>query len=205
MNYGDNGSSDCEEQQHERERCTNRVSLTPAPHSFGATDRTRCDWLAIEPTCQVGHQLVSRVVAFGLLFLQALQTDRLQVLIDYRVDLGGRNWLLANNLFERVHDTGGQERWPAGQQMVQRRTQRVDIGQRACFVALGLFGRHEAGRAQDLAGSGQSAVVISVFGQTEVGDFRLARRIDQHVGRFQVAMHRATAVRISHTLPDGFD
>jgi len=59
--------------------------------------------------------------------LQALEADRFEVVIDRRIDRrrGGR--MAGLDLLHRLHCRGGDERRSAGEEMIKRRAQRIDI------------------------------------------------------------------------------
>ena len=99
---------------------------------------------------------------------------------------------------------GRLERRPAGDQRIQRRPQRVDVGRRTHLAALapGLLGRHVAGRPHDLARAGQPAVALDLLGQPEVGDPGIAVPIEQDVPRLEVAVDHAAPVGILDRLGD---
>ena len=53
------------------------------------------------------------------------------------------------------------------------------------------------GRTQHLARDRQARLAIQPFGQSKIGDSRLVRcRVDQHVGRFEIAVQNALPVRV---------
>ena len=67
------------------------------------------------------------------------------------------------------------ERRPAGEHLVQDRSEGVDVGGGTdVLLGLGLFGGHVAGRAHDGAGLRQAAAALDVLGQAEIGDLRRA-------------------------------
>ena len=73
----------------------------------------------------------------------------------------------------------------AGEQIVKKGAQRIDITLRAdlplfCFD---LLGRQIARGAKHLAGFGEGNILLELFGQTKVGNARLIKFIDQDIGR----------------------
>ena len=93
------------------------------------------------------------------------------------------------------------------QQVVKNRAERIDVAVRAERAALGvrLFGRHVIGRAKHLPGCRQFGIAFELLGQAKVRDARLIGFIQQHVGRFEVAVQDATLMRIVDRLGDGLD
>lgn len=108
------------------------------------------------------------------------------------------------DLLHCLHCRGGDERRSAGEEMIKRRAQRIDIrgGTDQHVLAGGLFRRHVARRAQHEAGQGQSAVLVRVLRQSEVGDAGIAGLVDKDVRRFQIAMKDAVLVGIGHSPPN---
>ena len=108
---------------------------------------------------------------------------------------------------KRVGERFAHERRPAREQVIENRAERIDVAAPADQAALGrgLLRRHVVGRAEHLAAQGQFAVVMQPLGQAEVGHARLVERVDQHVGRLEVAVQNAAFVRVVDGLGDGLD
>ena len=71
----------------------------------------------------------------------------------------------------------------------------VDVGGRGQHaLALGLLGRHVAGRADDGPRLGHRRVALDALGQAEVGDVRLAVGVQEDVARLEVAVQDAVLV-----------
>ena len=77
---------------------------------------------------QVLGQLERRRVALVRLFLEALQTDRLDLARHARLDLRRRNRIGVLDVRQRFERRRGAERRPAGQELVEDRAERVDVG-----------------------------------------------------------------------------
>ena len=107
---------------------------------------------------------------------------------------------------ECLSHRASRERRTAREQVVEQRAQRIDVAARTDFAELlrGLFGRHVARRTKRLTAHGQVRAVRQLFGQTEVGDARLVERINEHVGRFEVAVQHAALMGIVDGLCDLF-
>ncbi len=90
----------------------------------------------------------------------------------------------------------GFEGRPAGEHLVEDRSQRIDVGRRADLAgqSLRLLGGHVAGRPHDLAADGVAILDLQPLGQAEVGDLRRAVGVEQDVGRLQVAVDDPDAV-----------
>ena len=65
-----------------------------------------------------------------------------------------------------------------------------------------MFGRHVARRTKRLAAHGRVRVIGQLFGEAEVRDARLVEGVDEHVGRFEVAVQHAALVSIVDGLRD---
>jgi hypothetical protein len=113
---------------------------------------------------------------------------------------------------------GRREQRCTGHELVQQHPERPHVGAAAGRQALQLFGRGVAGSEQLLPGEGQPTRarelgVVEQLGDAEVEQLRRAIRLDQHVGRLQVAMHDPVLVRgvdrVAHpgeqreTIPEG--
>ena len=94
-------------------------------------DRPRHDRLAGQEPPQVLGQRGGRVVPLGRVLLQALQRDRLDVARQARHQPRRRHRLGRLDLLERLQHRRPPERRAAGQQLVEDRPQRVDVGRRA--------------------------------------------------------------------------
>ena len=83
----------------------------------------------------------------------------------------------------------------AGDHLEQQQPGGVDVGAGVCGAVFDLFGREVGGGAeQDVAVAGEGAGGDRA-GEAEVGHLHLSGRADQHVLRFDVAVHDAGAVR----------
>ena len=98
------------------------------------------------------RQLGRRGVALGGWFPQGLQADAFQARRDLGEDLARRGRCLLADLADDLRGLGGDERRPAGQDLVEDRPQAVDVGPLVDQVVapLGLLGGHVCRRAQEL-------------------------------------------------------
>ena len=154
------------------------------------------------PSCtwpQHRLQVLRQVLAIGIAQLGALLQGQAQ---HHRQRLGqaGAQRTHVGHAFvgDLVHQPGHRlalVRQPAGEQLVDHRPQRVEIGAAVDRLAGQLLGRHVAGRAEHQAGARSAAVGHA--GDAEVHhSHRVAGGVDHDVGRLDVAVHHALAVRV---------
>ena len=102
--------------------------------------------------------------------------------------------LVRDLLQQDGHRLGGM-RQRTGQQPEQHHAERVQVGAAVDAAPRELLRRHERRRAQHHAGP--RAARVGDAGDAEVGHLHaVVARIDHHVGRLDVAVHHALAVRI---------
>src|SRR5690349_14736490 len=96
-----------------------------------------------------------------------------------------------------------QERWFAGDQLVEYRAQAPDIGRRCDLLRTGrrLFGSHVARRSGHLVVVGGPTLFQSP-GQAEIGNMRRAVLVDENVGWFEVEMQYPETMRVVDRLGD---
>ena len=157
--------------------------------------------VGLEEVPQVLGQVAGRAVPLRRPLGQHLLADPLQLAGDRVVDLPGRTRLDGGDL---IHDLGmrvAPERPAAGEQLVEDDAQAEDV--RAAIdpvpLAPGLLGAHVGRRPGQ---PGPLAVVLVPQRQPEVGDARLARRVEQDVGRLDVAVDQAPRVGVVQRLGD---
>ena len=189
---------DRQQRQHARQRDTGDRGMTPdqLPTPFDPGDRTSADRFATEESTQiVGQVRPGRVAARGILS-QALEANCLEVPGNLRQKFGGWHRFVTDHLHHGVHGVRRPKRRSAGQALVQDRPERVDVGGRAHDVrsALGLFGGHVAGRAQNGAGRGEALGGIASAGEAEVGDLGRAVLRHQDVRWLEITVNRAGPV-----------
>ncbi len=104
---------------------------------------------------------------------------------------------------------------PAGEQAVEDRAQRVDVGPAVDAATGGLFGRHVRRRAEHSLGVGARAPDLA--GQAEITDLQLAifqlgrpslhavGQVHQDVGRLEVAVNKPLFVHVVHRQGQSFD
>jgi len=78
---------------------------------------------------------------------------------------------------------------------IQEDAQRIEIGTTVKFGPARLLGRHVFRCANDLSGGGNGRL-IQCCRDAEIGQFGLAALIDQHIGRFEIAMDDAMGMGV---------
>ena len=174
-----------------------RLATGPSPESTAWFRPFGMDLVAAEETLEGFGQRGGRRIPVGGHLFQTLQANPLEVRGDRRADLAGRDRLLLDELSERLGDRRGPEWGPAGQELIQDRTQAIDVGRRADPATDSLLGRHVGWRAHHGTRGRQAAgPIVGPLDQAEVGDVGPARRIDQHVRGFEVAMDQPATMRV---------
>ena len=92
----------------------------------------------------------------------------------------------------------------AGQELVSHGRQGVGVGGRTDGGAHHLLRRHVGRRSRGHATDRLDGSRLEQLGQPEVGQDRVAARVDQHVGRLDVTMDHALAVRVVESGADAF-
>ncbi len=178
------------------------------------------DRLVGHPALDVLGQRPGRGVPRPRLRRHRPEADRLQRRVDRRVDQAGPREFAPLYLAQDLADVVSLDRWPAGQQAVERGAQAVDVRPRAevLQVAARLLGAHVGRRAQGAAGQGLRAAaggagherplaraglgLAGGLGQAPVDDQRLAVLADDDVARLQVAVQDAPAVGVVDRVAD---
>ena len=199
-NCGDHRHCNQQQRGSRDQRRQGGVSSAPADQSFGAADRAGRDRFSARPALQVVGQVAGGGVASGGRFRERLQTDRFRVAINRRVELSRCNRLLFEHLPERLHRRRRLEGRAAGEEFIEDRSQRVDVGRGTKLggPARSLLWRHVAGRSQNGTGLSLPRFVLQSFRQTKVADLGQAIGGQQHIGRFQIAVEDAAIVSGLH-------
>ena len=116
-------------------------------------------------------------------FFQALQTDGLEVTIDARAHASREVPAPVPEPAQCLIDRWAVKRRPAREELVEDRTEPVNVDRGGDLAALTrhLLGRHVRGRPEDEAGVRQAAVGLDALGQPEIGDVGLVVLIEQDV------------------------
>ncbi len=129
---------------------------------------------------EVIRQILGRSVTVGRTFLKALQADGLEFRRKAGPALLGGNRIGIHDQRHGGHRVLSTKRRLASQQFIERRAEGIDVGLRADFLCPPgrLFGSHVAGRPQDRPGHRRAVAGIDPLCQSEIGDFRLAFRVE---------------------------
>src|SRR5437867_1791614 len=121
-----------------------------APQFLGASNGPRQNRFIAQKTAEVVSQLLRRAVAATRLFFQALEADGLQVARHTAVEGARGCRVIVQDPGHRLVGRIALERWPASEQEIKDRAQRIDVALRADDAALagGLLGRHKVWCAQ---------------------------------------------------------
>ena len=141
------------------------------------------------------------------LLLETSQADCFQIAGDGASQPARRHWLAVPHLLQRVQGGIAPERRPTGQQFVQDRAERIDIGRHAGLsdVARRLLGCHIARRADQRLGLGQATAPADELGEPEIGDLGHPILREEDVRRLEVSVENATLVGMVHRPGDGLD
>ena len=139
-------------------------------------------FIAQEATEIVG-QFARRGVAAARFLGQAFEADGFQIARRASVEQARRRGLQFHHLPQGFLLRPGRKWRPPGEQVVKNRAERIDIARRAYGVAAAghLFRRHEAGRAEHLAGRSEFRAAIQAPRQTEVCDVWFVALVHEHV------------------------
>ena len=112
--------------------------------------------------------------------------------MDRFIPLPGRSRLLKGDLPQQLLPIAAGKRRLQRQHLVQRYTQRVDIGPviDRSTISQGLLLAHVTQSADQIPAHGQAGEVLTVR-QAEVGNPKIAARVHQQVGGLDVAMDDA--------------
>ncbi len=177
--------------------CRRRTAAGPFDEPFRQTSRAGQDGFAAQEPGQVVGQDGGAGVAFVRLLVQAGEADRFQVGGHAGVEAARRHRLGADHLQDRVQRCGRPEGRPTGEALVEDGAQGVHVrgGAQVGVAAVGLFGGHVRGRAQDGALLRPSRLAVEALGQAEVGDLGPEDR-----GRKSEVRGQRTEVRGSSTV-----
>ena len=127
------------------------MASRPFEGPFPARRRSAADRLVIEEAAQFIGQFRCAGVTLARHFVEALQTNSIQIARAAGLVLARRRRFLELDLLENVHQRLALERRSAGEHFVEEGAQGVDVGgggDRACLAG-GLFRGHVGRGAQD--------------------------------------------------------
>ena len=174
------------------------MAPAPAPGTLQRNDAPRLDRLIGQKAAQVLSQLCRGCIALAGVLGHGLEDDGFQIAGDVRIELARPRRLFVRHLFDQPRPMGFGEGRPPGQQLVKRNAKTVDIAARIGLALEALRG-HVAQCADDVAGLGQFVAVLRL-GQTEIGQPHRAARVQQQVGRLDVAVQNPLPVRVGQGL-----
>jgi hypothetical protein len=128
------------------------------------------------------------------LALDRLLDDRLEVAGNLAIEPVQRRRRLIGHLLDQAAALLLVERRAEGEHLVERQAQRVDVAP-AVDLAAERLGGHVPQGAEDVTGVGEVLLVVRL-GQAEVGDPDDAARVEQQVGRLDVAVDDPLDVRV---------
>ena len=153
--------------------------------------------------------MLGRQVALRAILFETLQADRFQIGIDFRIEFSRRQRLRSADLSDRFQQRLGQEGRPAGQQVIQQRSCRIDIAPGPDVSAVSLLRRHVAGGSGDIVlATVRRVLAFDTLGDSKIGDVGPARVIQQDVRRLDVSVINRLRLdmgkmqRTSHGLDD---
>ena len=132
-------------------------------------------------------------------FSIAFEHDRLQVPRDPGIDGPGLRRLLGLDLLDQLEPVRRLESRAQREQLVERQSQRVDVGPGISFAPEPLGG-HVAERPQDVAALGQPLVVP--LGQAEIRDPDHAFGVQEQVRRLDVPVHDPARMGVGQAAGD---
>ena len=184
------------EGQHQARGQRGDRRVAPAPFAAAAkpSGRPGANGLAAQESAQVVRQRRRGGITCGGGLFQTLEADGLQVHGDLGVEQTRRCGLDVQHLEQRFGGAFRAERRPVRDHLVEDRPQRIDVAGRADLRQLSrrLFGRHVAGRAQDLPAAGQVGI-----GRTRLANPKsvIRGRPDSSIKMFEGFKSRCTVFR----------
>src|SRR5436190_2787467 len=148
------------------------------------------------------HEHLVEVLGPLVAFLgQHAEDEGGEIVADVRVMDLRRHRLFDDVLVEKILVAGAAERRPAGDQLVGRGAEAIDVGPAVERLAADLFGRHVAARACRLALAtkqlAQEARFLDALRQSEVNDAHFAGAVDKNVVGLDVAVDPALGIHES--------
>src|SRR5262245_33019337 len=173
------------------------MAAHPFCKSLRCTNRPSLDRLAPQESLKILREGLRSGIAPRRNLSEALQTDRLQIARDTRIEPGGRSRILLNKLPKSLRGGISPERRSAREHVIKHGAQGVHIDRwiaASCFTER-LFGRHVARRAEARLAERNRWIAGHSPTQAEIRDFGIAVRGEEDVARLEVAMDDAFFVR----------
>ncbi len=191
--------------QHEHRQHEARHHLVPPdapPAAAHRADASRPDRLVLGEGPQIRRHLEGRGVAPPRLLLQRPDDDGLEIAGNVRMPPPRRGRVAAEDRGDHLPVVLGLVRRPQGQQLVERRSERVDVAAMIDPLAPSLLGAHVERRAETIAGGGHRALAPGDPSQPEVDDLQRPVGIEDQVRGLDVAVDHPLGVRGLESLGD---
>ena len=176
------------------------VSLAPPPELLVEGDRSRTDRPVLDESPQFGGQFLGAREPVVRVLGKGFEDDRLQVAGNPAIELPRRHRRVVLDPVNQLELVLTLERRTQGQQLVERRTQRVKVAATVRDALEPLRGHVPQGPDQVLRL--RQVVPLLELGQAEVGDPDVPQRIQDQVGRLDVAVQDTSLVRVSQGVGD---
>ena len=151
----------------------------------------------IQESLQVGGQFLGGCIATRGILGHRLQDDRLQVSGNGWIDPARLGGFIQRDLAEQLLMIATVEGRPQRQKLVECHTERIDVGALVHDTPprQGLLGAHVTQRADHVSGMRQ-AQITGKPRQPKIGDPKRPVSVDQQIGRFDITMQNAKAMRV---------
>ncbi len=186
-----------------------RAPARPLQAALPCRCRAGLDRPAGEEPLEILGQGRGRWVAAGSVLLHTVKADRFQVAGDVGAQHPGGDWVVVDDLADRLGRCLTPEWRAAGQDLIQGRPQRVNVARRpdVSQAARSLLGSHVRRRADRQSAVGLIIVFLGQLRQAEVGHardqvreilgrVRIGRSLEQDVAGLQVAVEDPPFVRV---------
>ena len=164
----------------------------PGTQPLGGAGPPGHDRPPINEARQIVGQLLRRRVTVSRDLAKGLQDDRFQLRRDRTVKRTRRARIVVGDLTDECVAVSFIKRRPEGQELVDRRPERINIATVIDDPAPGqkLLRTGVADRAEKLTADGEPGIAGDL-GQSEVGDPELPPQVHEQVARFDVPVHDA--------------
>ena len=202
---GDDRARDQRRQQGGSEHGQLAVAPAPFDGALQRRHRPRPDRFAAQPAVQFVRELPGAGGTPDRLLFETAEAEGREVRGDGAARAVGarplpcQRWrLLVLDAPEDLAVALAGERHPAGQRLVEHHAQRPHVARGADLAdaAGGLLRRHVVRRAELGGRERERALDVDQLGEAEVGEVRLAVRVEEHVAGLEVAVQHAALVRV---------
>ena len=178
-----------------RRRCLDRIA-SGRPAGIGRQRLLR------QPLAQRLRQVLRAGITFGRVARHRAQRDRRQLRRHVRAQRVRRHRVVERDGFADLLQRIAVEGLARGEQFVQHRAQRIDVGARVDLAGLLLLGRLVVRRAGDHAFQRRQRRMVGDARDAEVQHLGLVAPRQEDVGRLDVAMHDAARMGIGQRVGD---